>query len=256
MLMAGEQRRRLLSQRYWRLVARLDPQARSPRDLFADRVLAMPDGALWLDAGCGRHSLPAWRRGELQRLRERSVQLVGCDLDREALRDRRDAVCLTDLERLPFRESAFDFVSSNMVFEHLRNPDAAARELTRVTRPGGRILVHTVNARHYLAVLARLTPLRFHQWVVGRVERRQPQDVYPTQYRANTERLLCALFRSQGCRPVWGGEIADLPLYLPYPGLFWIGLGVGLLERRLARLPGLGTFARSNLLLEFERVSE
>lgn len=133
-------------------------------------------------------------------------------------------------------------------------PDHVVSELARVTRPGGRILVHTVNSRHYLAWIAKLTPHRFHQWAVRVTEGREGQDVYPTQYRANTTAEVQALFQKHGCRYGRGGEIADIPQFVPYPPLFRAVLGFGLLERKIAQRPGLKRFLASNLLIEFERV--
>src|SRR6185436_17209486 len=108
----------------------------------------------------------------------------------------------------------------NMVFEHLEHPDVVVAEIARVTKHGGRIVIHTVNAHHYLALLARATPFRFHQWIVGKIEARRDVDVYPTRYRANTEARLNALFAAHGCKKVFGGSISDLPACAPYPGLF------------------------------------
>ena len=42
-----------------------------------------------------------------------------------------------DIHHLPFRDSAFELVCSQAVFEHVSRPFDAARELVRVTRPGG-----------------------------------------------------------------------------------------------------------------------
>jgi hypothetical protein len=50
------------------------------------------------------------------------------------------ADCFGDVHRLPFRDASFDFVCSQAVFEHVRNPFVAARELIRVLKPGGHIL--------------------------------------------------------------------------------------------------------------------
>jgi ubiquinone/menaquinone biosynthesis C-methylase UbiE len=242
-------------ERYWQVVNTSDATIRSPIDVFVDRLAAGVRGR-WLDAGCGRSSMPVWRRDELGRVLERGGVLFGCDADLLALRERRDPgpVCGATLEELPFRDASFDFVSANMVFEHLVHPQLTVRELARVTRPGGRILVHTVNGLHYVAWMARLTPFRFHQWIVERVERRAGKDVYPTQYHANTEGRLRRLFEDSGCRFVEGGLVDGIPLYLPYRGLFNVAIRVGLLERRLARLPGFRRFLRPNLLMEFERV--
>ncbi len=239
-------------ERYWRVVHRVDPKARSPQDLFLDRVLERIPGRRWLDAGCGRESFPHWRREELARVETR---FLGCDLDLEALHESvaPGRVCQATLEALPFADASFDVVTSNMVFEHLDRPEAVVTELLRVTAPGGRILVHTVNALHYQAWAARLTPHRVHERVVSRLEGRAAKDVYPVRYRANTDRSLRRLFESCGGRVVSGGPVPDVPLHLPYPGLFWIGIGLGLLERVLARLPGLGALLRANLILEVER---
>lgn len=243
------------AQRYWTLLKRWDPKASSPRDLFADRILELGRGRLWLDAGCGRSSFPEWRERDQQMLHAAGTRLVGCDQDLAAVRDRSapGPCCGGALERLPFADGTFDLVTCNMVFEHLVDPDSAVRELARVTAPGGRILIHTVNAWHYLALLARVTPFRFHRWMVGRLEGRAAADVYPTRYRANTERRLRRLFAGHGCRHVAGGTVADLPLFVPYPGLLWTVCMVGILERRLARIPGLGALARANILIEFLR---
>jgi SAM-dependent methyltransferase len=242
-------------QRYWRVVHRLDPSVKSPHDAYADRVLALAPGRRWLDAGCGRSSLPRWRHDECAALPQKGTRAFGCDADLLALHERIDEgpVCGAVLERLPFRDASFELVTSNMVFEHLDDPDGAVRELARVTRPGGRILVHTVNGRHYLAWIARATPHGFHEWIVGRLEGRAGKDVYPTRYRANTVAHLEALFGRQGCRKVGGGEIPGLPFRVPVPVVFWIALALGFLERALARLPGFARVLNANLLVEFER---
>ena len=239
--------------RYWALMERVAPGAVHPEDRLADRLVELAPGRSWLDAGCGRRSAPAWRE-DLGQVLESETRFFGCDLDCEALHDRLDrrAACGT-MDRLPFQNESFDVVSSNMVFEHIEHPESVVAELARVTRPGGRIVIHTVNARHYLALIARLTPFRFHQWAVSKIEGRPPEDVYPTQYRANTTSRLSELFEQVGCATVGGGEETTLPMHVPYRGLFWIAFGAGLLERLIARIPGIGTLGHPNLLMEFER---
>lgn len=48
---------------------------------------------------------------------------------------------LGDAHRLPFPDGSFDAVRCERVMMHLADPDLAVRELLRVTRPGGRVLV-------------------------------------------------------------------------------------------------------------------
>ncbi len=52
-----------------------------------------------------------------------------------------DVVCTCP--ELPFRDAIFDGVVSQAVFEHIPDPFKAARELLRVLKPGGRVLIDT-----------------------------------------------------------------------------------------------------------------
>jgi SAM-dependent methyltransferase len=48
-----------------------------------------------------------------------------------------------DAHQLPFADGVFEAVVSFNTFEHLYNPSRAARELYRVLKPGGRLLIQT-----------------------------------------------------------------------------------------------------------------
>ncbi|HXV36287.1 MAG TPA: methyltransferase domain-containing protein [Myxococcota bacterium] len=104
-------------------------------------------GETILDAGCGegRHCLGALERG---------ARVVGLDLDRDSLRagargvhetaraaGRLGALVRGDALRLPFADGAFDRVICSEVMEHVHDYRAVARELARVTRPGGCLAV-------------------------------------------------------------------------------------------------------------------
>lgn len=74
-----------------------------------------------------------------------------------------------EAEELPFVDEAFDLVDSGAVFEHLREPLRAIRELKRVTVPGGRYLIDTAFLQSYHGFPAHyfnLTPLAAEAFLV------------------------------------------------------------------------------------------
>ena len=109
--------------------------------------LRVRKGERLLDAGCGegRHCFGALERG---------AHVVGLDLDRPSLRAAAGglrnrgqelgalgAMIQGNTFQLPFRDATFDKVICSEVMEHVHNYRAAARELARVTRPGGMVAV-------------------------------------------------------------------------------------------------------------------
>ena len=58
-------------------------------------------------------------------------------------------VTQSGVEELPFDDGAFDLITATDVLEHIPDDGGAARELRRVTRPGGHLLV-TVPAYQWL----------------------------------------------------------------------------------------------------------
>jgi len=104
-------------------------------DLLGSRL---GTGQTILDAGCGPGGNGAW-------LAEHG-RVVGADLSRDGLafvRERRPEtapVCAT-LENLPFADAAFDVVVAITVLYCVDDDRRAIRELARVVKPGGAVLV-------------------------------------------------------------------------------------------------------------------
>ena len=111
-----------------------------------ERLRVKPGDRL-LDAGCGegRHCFGALERG---------ARVVGIDLDPEPLRfaskplrnragelDSLGEMIHGNTFTLPFRSETFDKVICSEVMEHVHDYRAAARELSRVTKPGGLVAV-------------------------------------------------------------------------------------------------------------------
>jgi SAM-dependent methyltransferase len=124
-----------------------------------------PDGVAVLDAGCGRASL-------LRPFRPRIARFVGADVHPPAAGalPYLDEFAAVDLcaDAGAFPAASFDVILSNFTVEHFADPGAAFRNMRRWLRPGGRLVITTVNRRHpfvaaYLglpgALRSRLQPL-------------------------------------------------------------------------------------------------
>ena len=92
-------------------------------------------------------------------LRERGGCWASGDLTQEAVGSIRslvgDDVHLVRGDRLPFEDAAFDRVVVVDMLEHVPDDGAFARELARVTKPGGRLVVNTPHLKRTLLRRAR-----------------------------------------------------------------------------------------------------
>jgi SAM-dependent methyltransferase len=165
-------------------------------------------GIAVLDAGAGRGVMYPYD------YKDTVARMAGADTD-PAIQENAnltDAV-VADLAHLPYGAAEFDLVFSKYVFEHLDRPLDVMRELRRVLKPGGHLLIHTPNRWHYVALFATLTPTTFHAWFNdkrGRVE----ADTFPTRYRVNDRKTVDRLAMSTGFRVVSIELIETKPDYL------------------------------------------
>jgi SAM-dependent methyltransferase len=198
-----------------------------------------------LDAGAGRgYQFP-------YDYAQHVSMMAGVDVDPAVLEN----TCLTDaavadMTTLPYGDAAFDLVFSKYVFEHLEHPLPAMRELRRVLKPGGHLLVHTPNAHHYVALISRYTPQRFHVWFM-RKRGRAPEDSFKIAYRANTRAAIERLAMASGFRLVSIEYIETKPDYLFFsPAVYRAGIAY---ERLVNRFDALTRF-RVQLLIDLEAV--
>ena len=64
-----------------------------------------------------------------------------------------------DCENLPFAENSFDVVTCSMSFHHYPNPESFFHSLSRVLRPGGRLILRDMASRS-----------AFMMWIFNHIE--------------------------------------------------------------------------------------
>ena len=192
-----------------------------------------------LDAGCGSGRVFQHRLGG------RARRVVGIDVTDEP-RDNPniDGAAKGNLAALPLRDASFDLIVMSHVAEHLTEPEAVFRELARVLRPGGRLLLLTPNRWHYVALTARLLPHRLHV-ALNRWRGVDARDIFPTAYRANTAGRLRALAAGAGLKVERLDRTETEPEYLAFH-IAPYALGVAY-ERLVNRVSALARL-RVNLL--------
>jgi SAM-dependent methyltransferase len=97
-----------------------------------------------LDVGSGAGQI----LGHLLKEAPADATVIGADLShrmlsraRNRLKTKRASFVAADVTRLPFADETFDCVTCGWVIEHLPDPEPGLREMRRVLRPGGSLLL-------------------------------------------------------------------------------------------------------------------
>ena len=113
---------------------------------IAAAAAALPDGGAALDVGTGTGDLALELARGAPGAAVIGVDYTGAMLDRAPAKAARAGLAARlawargDGQRLPFRDGAFDAVTSAFVLRNFADLDAAMAEMARVTRPGGRVV--------------------------------------------------------------------------------------------------------------------
>lgn len=168
-------------------------------EIIDAEVAQLPVGAKILDAGCGTGE-------QVKRLREKGFQVVGIepaeDMRRRA-QERNLGVEIKDglVTAIPYGDGEFDGVICMEVLRYLHRADnlQAYREMLRVTKPGGKIIVSLVNL--WALDGFYLFDKFFH--LVSWITRSEPpihcEYVTPWRVRRDLARMTDSQVRFRGC---------------------------------------------------------
>ena len=157
----------------------------------------------WLDAGTGSRLL----EGDLDTLENWLVQhcgmIVGIDVSVAGHLNIRTLIA-GSLYALPFANRSFNLVTCNVVMEHLGEPQKAVAEVARVLVPDGAFIINTPNLWNYgvlaNALLSKVLPEKSRLKLVRASDSREPENIFPVHYRANTLGRLHTLLGACGFR--------------------------------------------------------
>ena len=172
----------------------------TPDDIYELAVcdLVHPDTD-WLDVGCGR-DLFSQNPKTAKILAARCRSLTGLDpsaniFENPLLQHRHQG---TMQEFSPGYR--YDLITLRMVAEHVTDPKDAVEALAHLTRPGGRVVIYTVNKWSPASLVAAMTPMAVHHAVKHVLWKAEERDTFPTAYKMNTRSTLKRLFQTAGFR--------------------------------------------------------
>ena len=154
-------------------------------------------------------------------------RLIGLDLSPALLKQvsSRHWAVLADGEEIPLRDTVADVVFLFDVIEHLWSPDRLLREIRRVLKPGGHLLVTTPNLFGVYEYKEFVYPGKrayLNDLLTLRALRRKPRRYFPYHVRLYTRRELLAVLEAHGFR-VLSVRTSNFCL----PGLGWIERAFG-----------------------------
>lgn len=213
--------------------------------IFRDRILArLTRESVVLDLGAGAGIVPQMN------VRGAAARVCGIDLDARVLDNPHiDEARVADAGSIPYEDGLFDMVFADNVMEHLEAPEQVFLEIHRVLKPGGILLFKTPNRRHYMPLISRMTPHRFHKFI-NKIRGRAEVDTFPTFYRANDAGQIRRLAANTGFTLAHLETIEGRPEYLRMTAATYLA---GLIYERVVNASDLLARFRIVLIVELRK---
>lgn len=206
-------------------------------------------GCDWLDVGGGSSPFPDNPKLAAE-LAARANRFVGVDpsdnvFDNPYTREKHKAF-IEDYHA----DAPFDLATLRMVAEHVTNPAAVIGALGRLVKPGGRVVIFTVDEWSPITLVSRVVPFDLHHPVKKFLWGGEEKDTFPTAYLMNSRRELKKLFARGGFREAEFGWVDDCVALSRFPQLNTLEL----VTRSVLRKVGL-RYPECNLLGVYRRLA-
>jgi len=166
---------------------------KAKHEMVREAVSGLKPGARVLDAGCGigHITAPYTDKYSLFGVDEQASAVQYCKEHWKGTYDQ------ASLYKLPYEDNFFDLILFLDAIEHLDHPIDALRELARVLKPGGHILICTMS---YSSPLWFILEHTWHRFFGGSCKP-YSKDVHPTHYTKKILRDHCTgLFKEVSFR--------------------------------------------------------
>lgn len=202
----------------------------------------------WLDVGGGRNVFPS-NPALARELADRCGHLTGVDpspnIHENPFAHERVQSLIEDYTSA----TPFDLLTLRMVAEHITNPVAALGAMHRLLRPGGTLVIYTINKWAPVSVAAWAVPFGLHHPIKKLFWGTEAKDTFSVAYRMNTRRTLRTLAEANGFRETAFRKLDDLATFQRFRPLNYGEL----ISWKACRTVGL-TYPENCLLGVYERV--
>ena len=172
----------------------------TPDDIYEMTIRGLVSSSTdWLDVGCGRDLFPQ-NMPTAELLAARCRSLTGIDPSPNVFENKLLHHRFQTMPEDFFPTLRYDLITLRMVAEHVNNPMMLAGSLSRLVRPGGRVVIYTVNKFSPASLVAAVTPISLHHFVKRVLWNTEEKDTFPTVYHMNTRKLLKHVFMKTGFR--------------------------------------------------------
>ena len=212
----------MMKSRSMQLLKRYYDNREHPYQTYEGTVLNHIEGKdVLLDVGCGR-TAPV-----LEKFGGQCHMMIGVDIGGfDGIQYNPINLISCDVSYLGLKDNSIDMVISRSLLEHTRDVEKVYKEISRVLKPDGYFIFLTPNLFDYGSAISKLTPNRFHPYLVRMTEGRDLKDTFPTFYRCNTKGAIKKFSKDFGFKIEQIVFLGQYPSYLLFnPLLFLLGSG-------------------------------